>query len=356
MARRYRRLKFSILAILLLVLLAEAALRLVFVWQGYAVGSLAPNWFPKVLEGRVPQLQPSFFTDVTGMFRTRQGFWQDGKHRINDDGFLGGPLVGDTTKRRVLLIGDSFVWGAGATEPDSSFAAMLAKDTTIRFYNTGIPGADPAQYQLVAERYIPALQPDVTMVFVYLGNDVVDAVRKPRPYGNLYYPTDMGWFPGYYKGRYFSSLEESYRFYLGKYTPSTYWQKLVCHTATGTALYALPLRLEERRQREQLLSSSATNQHLKHIAALCSQYGSKLVILPIPFIGTDFSNGGTVKPEQVVGRYQNVFSGFDGAVFMPLFSTDMFHPLPDGHFNNRGHLLMLDGCRNELGNIWKTSH
>lgn len=352
MANRSKK-RYYVFALLLLLWVMEGTVRLLFAVQGYTVGSFAPNWFPKVEKGVTPHYDGSYYTDDSGLFRASQHFWQKEGLAVNSFGFIGKEwLPLDTTKPRLLLLGDSFAWGAGAQPIDSSYAAKLAQQSVFNVYNTGIPGADPAQYQLVAERYIPLLKPDVVVVCVYMGNDLVADVRVPKPREILYYPTDKGWFPGYYKGMYFNSLHHSYEFYQRLYSPRGWFQQLVCHTAIGTALYSLPLRLQEREERRVLEQSNVTNQHLLAVKALADAHGAKLVVVPIPYSGTDFAPEYIASPKNYMfQRYANVIKGLEQNTVVVPFQAQHFHPLPDGHFNNTGHLLLADSLNQLLTSL-----
>jgi len=329
-----RKIVFVALTVLLLFAVAEGVLRMVFAVQGYSVGSLAPNWFPPVAADSPPILQPSYFTDSTGLFKANQAYWAERGVKVNEHGFLGNDWPTGSEKTRLLLIGDSFVWGAGADELRESFAAILAQEPGFEVLNAGIPGADPAQYQLIAERFVPQVQPQVVVLCLYMGNDVVAHHREPLPHQALYYPSDVGWFPGYHQGQYFGSLEASYQYYLQQYAPPN---PLARNTAVGTAMYSLPLRLKERKERKALAQSSITNYHLKAIKATCEQYGAQLVIIPIPFSGTDLVKEYQADSTYLQSLYPNVFTGLEEELCFLAFNKDHFHPLPDGHFNNQGH-------------------
>lgn len=334
MPRLLRKMVFAFLTVLLLFAVAEGVLRMVFTVQGYTVGSLAPNWFPPIKKEYVPVLQPSYYTDSTGLFRARKDFWVERGVNINEYGFLGNDWPAQTTKPRLLLIGDSFVWGAGADEPEQRFAAILAEESGYEVLNTGIPGADPAQYQLITERFVPQAQPQVVLLCLYMGNDVVAHHREPLPNQALYYPSDIGWFPGYHRGQYFGSLEASYQYYLQQYAPPN---PLARNTAIGTALYSLPLRLQERQERQALLQSHITNQHLQSIKSICAQHGAQLIVIPIPYSGTDLVKEYQADSTNLLLLYPNVFIDLEKEVHLLTFQKDHFHPLPDGHFNNQGH-------------------
>lgn len=319
-------------------------MRIVFAVQGYTVGSLAPNWFPQVSEKQLPALVNSYYTDGTALFRADRTFWHKEGVAVNTLGFLGPEWVQEAnTKTKLFLIGDSFVWGAGAEPLSNSFASRLSLQGPYQIFNSGIPGADPAQYELVAKRFVPLLQPDYVVVFVYLGNDLMAEERIPLPNKALYYPTDLGWFPGYYQGAYFNSLEDSYRYYLSQYTATSLVAKLACNTAVGTALFALPKRMEERDYRTTQLQSSVTNKYLKELVALQGSTKSRFIIVPIPYSGTDFEDAYFENAQEyLLGKYAQVFAGLTEYVAVAPLKPEHFHALPNGHLNNQGHQVMVD--------------
>ena len=116
------------------------------------------------------------------------------KAPINSDGFRSIPFekyADDSTKTSVLLLGDSFTYGLSAENLTSGFAEELAAKGYI-VYNTGIPGADPAQYLAIVKRYVPILKPDIVCVNFFMGNDLVFFKREPQPYQPLYYASNAG--------------------------------------------------------------------------------------------------------------------------------------------------------------------
>jgi hypothetical protein len=344
MATPKRRIAFAMLLLLLAAVLAEVAMRIVFAVQGYTVGSLAPNWFPQVSEKQPPTLVNSYYTDGTALFRADRTFWHKEGIAVNTLGFLGPEWVQEAnTKTKLFLIGDSFVWGAGAEPLSNSFASRLSLKGPYQIFNSGIPGADPAQYELVAKRFVPLLQPNFVIVFVYLGNDVMAEKRTPLPNKSLFYPTNLGWFPGYYQGRYFNNLEESYLYYLSQYSVNTLAAKIACKTAVGTAICALPKRIEERSSASTQLQSLVTNKHLNEIVALGGLMKSQFIIVPIPYSGTDFEDAYFENaPKYLLSKYEHVFSGLTNYISIAPLKPEHFHALPNGHLNNQGHQVMTD--------------
>jgi len=104
---------------------------------------------------------------------------------INNKGF---PSIYDFVEeektpgvKRVMIIGDSYVDGWGAYSKDASFAGSLDLHEDLKVFNFGVGGTDPVQYRLVLENYIELIDPDLVIVAIYLGNDILPYERKPRP-------------------------------------------------------------------------------------------------------------------------------------------------------------------------------
>ncbi|MGB0369589.1 MAG: SGNH/GDSL hydrolase family protein [Flavobacteriales bacterium] len=158
-------------------------------------------------------------------------------HVINRQGFLGSidydkatmdSIRSKSNKKVVMLVGDSYTEGCCANPLDSSFAARLMNDTNFVVLNFGVGATDLTQYQLVVERYVKEIAPDLVVVMFYLGNDISWNVRTISPNAPVCYPIrDYLWLnsvgPPHLMnlngvGNYFSTPEQAYQFYLRSYT------------------------------------------------------------------------------------------------------------------------------------------
>lgn len=94
------------------------------------------------------------------------------------DGFRVGRAGRVEGKRRILLLGDSFM-EALQVDYEQSLAGLLEAHLTQRLSdtvavrNTGVGGWDPPQYLMEARREIGRERFDLVLVSLYLGNDVV---------------------------------------------------------------------------------------------------------------------------------------------------------------------------------------
>lgn len=165
---------------------------------------------------------------------------------VNEHGFKSipfWPLTG-TGRKRILLLGDSFGWGYSAQPLYNGFAdRLLAQGYVV--YNTGIPCADPAQYEAVARQWIARLKPDVVLVCYFVGNDGMTRLRKTGPERWLYYPTNAGWLNAQPDSVYLTTPAQAYRFaHSALFMPrGTTVQWLLGTTCVGTKLWYALARL-----------------------------------------------------------------------------------------------------------------
>jgi hypothetical protein len=106
----------------------------------------------------------------------------------DQDGFRVGRAGRTEGKRRILLLGDSFM-EALQVEYEQSLAGLLEARVgahlgeTVAVRNTGVGGWDPPQYLMEARREIGRERFDLVLVSVYLGNDVVARRVERYPAG-----------------------------------------------------------------------------------------------------------------------------------------------------------------------------
>jgi hypothetical protein len=100
--------------------------------------------------------------------------------RINEAG-LRGPELGSSSREssRVLMVGDSFVFGVGV-EDSETFTALLPAGLSpegieAEGLNAGIPAFGIPDAESWLRRHGVELNPDVVVIAVFLGNDLVDA-------------------------------------------------------------------------------------------------------------------------------------------------------------------------------------
>jgi lysophospholipase L1-like esterase len=109
--------------------------------------------------------------------------------KINSLGFRDHDVAGKVAnRRRVIVLGDSFVYGWGV-ESEQSWPKVLEAELnqsgqSAEVLDLGAPGAGPMEYAEVGHRAIPVLQPDLVIVGVLEGDDIMQERIKldnPRP-------------------------------------------------------------------------------------------------------------------------------------------------------------------------------
>jgi len=76
----------------------------------------------------------------------------------------------------IALVGDSFTFGLGVNDAETFSAQLNKSDRTNTYLNFGIPGYSTDQELLFLESEILDIQPDIVVLFFYLGNDLLDNV------------------------------------------------------------------------------------------------------------------------------------------------------------------------------------
>jgi hypothetical protein len=328
---------FVVLAVLLVVL--EVFLRLAGMESIVGKEKKAQRWKTRYQEVcrkiKTEKLvvYDSFSTDGEGLFKANPEYFRQAQEKIsiNQDGFRGHPFeFVDTSRRKVFLIGDSFVWGNGA-EPLSECFADLLEEAGYHIYNGGIPGTDPQQYAMVAEKYAPVLKPDLVAVCVYMGNDVSPRPLLMMPGKNLHYVSNFGFFLGYDdKGRFFKDGREAFQ-YLKKRKCghcTDIWDRLVFKTVIGKGIYGVFHRNRFPRADG---TKRWVRESLIRIRDTCQKHGSEFILLLIPSVNQD------VRKNITIDNNLDLFQDLPCYYPNNLEKSDYREP-PDNHFNNQGHI------------------
>jgi hypothetical protein len=287
------------------------------------------------------EVYDKFYTDMDGIFRANPRYFSEARNinadkiSINRDGFRGNPFERTGAPGvKILLIGDSFTWGAAANPITNSFANLL-QQAGYYIYNAGIPGTDPQQYALVAEKYTPLLKPDIVAVCVYMGNDVSALPLLVQPGKNLHYVTSVGFLLGYDdNGRFFKDGREAIE-YIKKRKfgcGGGLWDNFLLKTVIGRGIYSIL-------NKKQLPPFAGTKQWIKNslqrIQDACRKNGSELMVFLIPFVNQD------TRENKSIRKNLHLFKGFP-CYYPENFTKIDYSKPPDKHFNNQGHRKYAD--------------
>ena len=240
----------------------------------------------------------------------------------------------DTSRPKILLLGDSFVWGASAKPLTCSFADLVEKAGTY-VYNGGIPGTDPMQYAAVAEKYVPKLKPDIVAVCVYLGNDVSGSPMPMIPNKNIHYVSNIGFLRGFDdQGRFFRDGPEALRYFKSRKCgcPSSFWDTFLYKTVVGRGVHGL---LYGEKSSMSVRSRNWVTGAMQRIRDVCRANGSEMMVFLIPFAREN------IQVNKSVRKNLPLFEGFP-CYYPESLDREDYCPPPDNHFNNQGHRKYAD--------------
>jgi len=267
------------------------------------------------------------------------------KSPINTDGYRSIEFKDyHTKKKKILLLGDSFTWGLSANPLTGCFADIITSKGNVCF-NTGIVGADPAQYAAVAEKYIPKLKPDVVIINFYMGNDIFWYKRKPKPFQLPFYSTNAGWLMAYPDCEYLEDFHDAYEYAKGDVIIPDIDKKpvnwLCAQTVIGSKAWfflkkfgLVKPRADKymdywQRNKVQYYKQPVSEYFIKRIKNACDSNGAKMLLVVIPDMKYANPRISNLKP-------QDVFKETKFYVPDNLLPDD-FNNVPDGHLNNAGH-------------------
>ncbi len=312
----------------------EATLRFI----GYQPGDISPNWINfEPVDSLI--IYNDFVVNDKGILVANQDYYRYQPERINTDGFRTSELDSSSVKGGTMLIGDSFVWGMTAEPIDSCFADRLGNDSTFQVINLGIPAADPPQYSLLAETYIPKLQPKQVLVYFFMGNDLMKRDREPKPNKPFYFYTNAGAILTNIDGNDFKTAQEAYnyivarKFYLKE--PIGILESITSKSSLLSRLYSLKFRLKEKLEYEQLIKKpEITIGYLKQIVTTCKNHNTLLKIVVIPEI-----KEADMDVEEYRSKYSAIFDEptLKPYLELPQTTKNWFNDYPDAHLNNLGH-------------------
>ena len=273
---------------------------------------------------------------------------------INKDGFrspeFDAAQLAGQQETSVVILGDSFTWGATAVPLSRSFPDMLRTEGYI-IHNLGIPGTGPLQYRSMADVYLPRLKPDVVVVALYLGNDILTTQWEPPPGRPLYYVIENGdWItPFDENGEYIEDVESAYEYYHNKFGRA---RRLLRETATGTLVLKMVRRIMTWTYKGQAASVTMVFQTLSppdahpliryahsyielgKIRNLAEKLGARYYTLVIPALG----EGCLTSKDFSLEVQRDALREFQ-PVYVEL-SDHHYNGVPDCHLNNEGHAVV----------------
>lgn len=353
MSNRLKLILFQIVFVGTSVIVIEIVLRQV----GYRPGDLKPNWLNFHPVDSLYVIH-DYYTNSKGILVADSNFWAERNVHINEGGFRSPDFSKiDSSKKKILFIGDSFTWGMTA-EPvvGNCFVDLIRSETNFEVINLGIPAADPMQYEALAKEYIPKLNPDLVVVVFFMGNDLMKQERTIIPNEPFYYYTNAGALLADIDGIHFKTAQAAYNYFVNdKYylhQPKNIFETLVAKSSLLSRLYSVRFRIAEKIEYEKLVKDSGiTRKHLTSIKSIAAQNKTLIKFLLIPEIK---------EADMLVDDYKKKYAALlqDSALNKDwLFPQNVklnFNDYPDAHLNNNGHRFYADYLKDFLETVFNS--
>ncbi len=276
-------------------------------------------------------------------------------HPFNTDGFRSIGFNNDSTdKLKVLLIGDSYVFGYSASPFHASFSDnLLAKGYMI--YAAGIPGTDPAQYAAIAQKYIPIIKPDIVVMCFYEGNDYMPYNRTPQHMHPHEYMSNAGFFISAPHGE-FMDFTTCYRYYKSLLeipnTQHNAFNSIMAKSALTSLTWGGLLKAnmvkhpiveasnQQLLQMQQNYQPEFTARHIHSFDTACRKYNTPVLYTVIAqrddvnHTGSEDAIPDTMRAQQVFGNIPFQYCRHT--------KRKLHYQTIDSHFNNEGHLVFTN--------------
>ncbi len=349
MTEKRKRIAFQIFFVTVSFIAIEVALRS----MGYQPGDIKPNWLNFHPVDSLYVIN-DYYTNSEGILVTDSNYWAKENVHVNEAGFRSPDFAGlDSTKKKILFIGDSFTWGMSASPVTGHcFTDLVRNETPYEIINTGIPAADPVQYEALAQKYIPELKPDYVLVMFFTGNDLMKEDRKINPDEPFYYYTNAGAILADMDGIHFKTAQAAYNYFVNEkyylHQPKNIFEKVVAQSAVLSRLYSVRFRIKEKLAYERLIKDTGiTKKYLRQIKEVAAQHNVPLKFVVIPEIK---------EAEISVEKYRQKYIDLLGDSILkddwliPQNNKSNFNDYPDAHLNNNGHRFYADYLKAFLKN------
>ncbi len=316
--------------------------------MGYQPGDLKPRWLNFKPVDSLYVIH-DFYTNNKGILVADSALMALMQIHINEDGFRSPDLSKlDTTKKRLLFIGDSFTWGMSAKPlQDNCFADLVRNETNFEVINLGIPGADPAQYAALANEYIRALKPDLVFVFFFMGNDLMEEDRIVGPESPVFFDTNAGALLADVDGRHFKTAKEAYDYFVNEryflHHPVNLLESIISKSALLSRLYSIKFRIAEKLKYERTVKDThITKKYLNHILSGAASYK-----IPVKFVLIPESKDANKSLKDYENKFADILcdSSLKSHWLTVKNFKSNFTEYPDAHLNNKGHRLYADSLK-----------
>ena len=253
----------------------------------------------------------------------------------------------DDNQYRILVLGDSFTWGAAADYGQGWVDVMrdnLNQNQEVLIWNAAMPGTGTSQAIITAHNLIPIMQPDLVILGFHTGNDFADNLY---PYDRFITVVDDEGTPTAVQQYSFDADGNPFR----ETDAVIYYRARGYNVSSSTTRRMSLINLMQRTRLGTLLVGTYrvvnwTNNNLppsetlvSELDTFVSESGSELLIVLIPE-QNDARQNPTQKYKAGLALVNN--TGIPYVDTLPLLSHDDFENRnkTDKHLNNNGHRIV----------------
>jgi hypothetical protein len=342
--------QLSFLAVAFVVI--EITLRV----MGYRPGDMKPNWLNfHPVDSLI--ISDVFYTNSEGLLVANRNHPTHVEF-INHDGYRSKEFDQvDTTKKKIMFIGDSFTWGFSAQPiKNNCFADIVGNETDYEIINLGIPAADPPQYAAVAKKFIPRFKPEIVLVVFFMGNDLMTYDRAIAPNKPVQHFTNAGVIYADMDGRHFATAKEAYHYVTAEkyflFHPTNVFEWIISKSALLSRLYSVRFRYEEKARYEKMVKhTELTKKYLRAIKEVAEENGSAVRFVLIPEV-----KEADMTVTAYIDKYGDLLrdSTLQNYWWIPPTNAKAYYnDYPDAHLNNKGHRFYGDFLKEQLKRDFK---
>jgi hypothetical protein len=221
-------------------------------------------------------------------------------------------------------------------------------------YNASVPGSDIASYEVILEKYVPTIKPDLIIVNYFIANDLVVYNKVIRPFEfNDIYPTNAG--PiiklkmesiGHDSVEVFRNHIDAYNYFLSRYTFTTKGGlfNLLGKSSFFSFCYRNLIgfnKVIDNRTLKIPKDNRFTFNAIKRMHDVSEVYKSKLIFSIIPSLND-------LNKNTILNHVKENFPAEVKVVFPSDLKTEDYYPMPDMHFNNKGHKKYYESIKLEV--------
>ncbi|MGK0391664.1 MAG: hypothetical protein ACI94Y_004431 [Maribacter sp.] len=263
---------------------------------------------------------------------------------INSDGFRSIEFKNfDTDKTKVLLLGDSFVWGHYTENKTDSFADILSSKGYIVF-NTGIVGTDLPQYHAIIKKYISIIQPDIVITNICLGNDIQQFDRKINKNIPVYFPTNAGNIMSCPSGISISTADSAYQniIEINSIQQNSNINIIMSSSRITSQLWGI---LSDFRFKHIDFTNQPAKEYWNKVEKINEKYGYSMNRIYLEKIDSIAAENNAISIHSIIAKNDNIHISTDSITTL-LDGYKNFHThynitdsdyAKDGHYNEAGH-------------------